>query len=48
MPADTPASPASIFARCAAMDVSLPEQLAAFWRETAGRNPAFAAEVTAA
>jgi peroxiredoxin len=36
---------AEIFARCTAMDASLPEQLSAFWRETADRGPAFAAEV---
>jgi len=47
MPSESTASPAEIFARCAAMDVSLPEKLAAFWRETAGRSPAFAAEVEA-
>lgn len=45
MPADQTASPAEIFARCTAMDVSLPKQLAAFWNATAGRSPAFAAEV---
>jgi peroxiredoxin len=45
MPAEQIASPAEIFARCAAMDASLPEQLAAFWNATAGRSPAFAAEV---
>lgn len=45
MPADETVSPAEIFARCAAMDASLPEQLDAFWRATADRSPAFAAEV---
>lgn len=47
MPADHTASPAEIFARCAAMDASLPEQLAAFWQAVAAIGPDFAAEAEA-
>ena len=47
MPADHTASPAEIFARCAAMDASLPEQLAAFWQAIAAIGPDFAAEAEA-